>query len=116
MHFLQWAILMSILLALPANADMNQEIRHLLEYVENTDCQYDRNGHIYSGSEARDHINAKYDYYSDEIDTTEDFIMYAATKSMMSGKKYKIHCPDVEPVYAADWLLKELYNYRKNSK
>ena len=98
-----------------AFADSRQEIDHLLRFVANTDCQYDRNGTIYNGLEARQHINMKYEYYKDRINTTEDFIKYSATKSKISGKKYKIYCPDSKPVYANDWLLRELKAYRRNS-
>jgi hypothetical protein len=97
-------------------ADTRMEISHLLDYVANTDCQYDRNGSIYNGSEARDHINVKYEYYKKEIETSEDFIKYAATKSKLSGKKYKIHCPGLASGYASDWLLKELNIYRNNNE
>jgi len=95
-------------------ADPGQEIDHLLEHVRNTDCQYDRNGTIYNGSAARDHINMKYEYYKDEVKTAEDFIKYAATESKLSGKKYRILCPGSDVEYASDWLLDELELYRKN--
>ena len=108
-------MLASISIAPWASGDTQQEINHLLDYVANTDCQYDRNGSIYDGSEAWNHINMKYEYYKNDIDTTEDFIKYAATKSKMSGEKYKIHCPGEEPEYAGDWLLIELEIYRKNN-
>lgn len=45
----------------------------------------------------------------------EDFIRYAATRSVMSGKKYRIHCPGDESEYAANWLLSELNKYRNNN-
>lgn len=104
------------LMATVASADMNHEIQHLLDFVANTDCQYDRNGKIYSGTEARSHINRKYEHYRDEIQTTEDFIKYAATKSMISGDKYKLHCPGGSSFYASDWLLDELVKHRKNNE
>ena len=106
----------SMLIATSVFGDTQQEINHLLDYVANTDCQYDRNGQIYDGLEARDHINMKYEYYKAKIETTEDFIKFAATKSKLSGEKYKIRCPDYEPVYAGDWLINELIIYRKNNK
>ena len=115
MRNLKLLMLTSMLIVASANADTQQEINHLLDYVANTDCQYDRNGRIYDGLEARDHINLKYEYYKDKIETTEDFIKYAATKSKLSGEKYKIHCPGYEPVYAGDWLLTELRIYRENN-
>jgi len=97
-------------------ADTQAEIDYLLSFVANTSCQYDRNGTIYEGAEARNHINMKYEHYKRKVKTTEDFIKYSASKSMISGRKYKIHCPDSETVNASDWLLKELHNYRASRK
>ena len=116
MRILKPIIFVALFVTGPVMADPGQEIDHLLEYVRNTDCQYDRNGTIYIGSAARDHINMKYEYYKDEVKTAEDFIKYAATKSKMSGKKYRILCPGSDVEYASDWLLDELESYRKNQE
>ncbi len=93
--------------------DSQREIEHLLHFVARTSCQYERNGSLYNGAEAKAHISKKYDYYKDKIISAEDFIAWSATKSMMSGKKYKIHCPDSAAIYSADWLQNELEAYRK---
>ncbi|ABV36380.1 conserved hypothetical protein [Shewanella sediminis HAW-EB3] len=71
---------------------------------------------MYNGAEAVEHINKKYEYFSDDIKSTEDFIKYSATKSKMSGKFYKIHCGNKSPVKSRDWLLTELEAYRKSQK
>jgi len=91
-----------------------QEIDHLLNFVANTDCQYDRNGSIHSGPEARDHINKKYQYYRKKVETAEDFVKYSATKSKISGRKYKIRCAGTEEKNASDWLLEELQAFRES--
>jgi len=104
------------LLAGGALAGTQEEIDHLLNYVANTPCKYDRNGTIHDGPEARDHINMKYEYYKKKVKTPEDFIRYSATKSLMSGKKYKIRCPGAEAVFASDWLLDELKVLRENGE
>ena len=104
------------LLAGSVLAGTQAEIDHLLDFVANTSCKYDRNGTIHDGPEARDHINMKYEYHKKKVKTTEDFIKFSATKSMMSGKKYQIHCPDSEAVFASDWLLDELKTFRENGK
>ena len=93
-------------------ASSQDEITHLLDYVSNTDCKYERNGSLHTGAEAVEHINKKYDYFKDDIKSTEDFIKYSATKSKMSGKYYKIHCGNVKSVNSKDWLMKELQRYR----
>jgi len=105
-------ILTILLLAGNALADTRDEINHLLDFVAGTACQYDRNGTVHNGAEAKDHINIKYEHYRKKIKTAEDFIKYSATKSMISGRKYKIHCPDSEVIDASDWLLEELHRYR----
>ncbi|WP_016957687.1 DUF5329 family protein [Catenovulum agarivorans] len=96
-----------------AFADMQAEIDHLLNYVANTNCQYERNGTMHKGEEAVAHIKKKYDYFIDDIESTEDFIKYSATKSKMSGKYYLIHCPEQTPIKSKYWLLAELAKYRK---
>ena len=90
----------------------NDEIAYLLNFVAQTQCTYDRNGKEYSGSEARVHIQKKYDYYEDDIKTAEDFIAYSATKSMISGEKYQVFCEGKVKQYSADWLLQALTLYR----
>jgi hypothetical protein len=95
-------------------ASTQSEIIYLLNFVASTDCQYERNGNFYNGKEAFEHINKKYKYYSDDIQSTEDFIKYAASKSKMSGKYYKIHCHNKSLIKSQDWLLNELMIYRKS--
>ena len=112
MQVLRLAVLALIIALGSAVADTRQEIDHLLSFVEQTPCTYERNGTFHSGPEARDHINKKYEYYRKKIKTAEDFIEYSATKSMLSGNKYTIQCPGKEVVYASDWLLAELKDYR----
>jgi len=56
-------------------------------------------------------MRRKYEYYEDRIDTAEDFIALAATKSMISGKQYTIRSHSgVQP--AAEWLKLVLAEYR----
>ena len=95
-------------------ADTQQEIAHLLNFVANTTCQYERNGTMHDGVEAQKHIKKKYHYYLDKINSAEDFIKYSATKSTMSGKKYFIHCTNSPVQQSSDWLLHELKIYRAN--
>ncbi len=93
-------------------ANTEQEIQHLLKYVGNTNCQYERNGSVHTGAEAVKHIEKKYNYFKDDIVSAEDFIKYSATKSRMSGKYYLILCQDQTPIKSKDWLLTELMHYR----
>ena len=95
-----------------ANAN-ETEIQHLIDFVKNTPCTYVRNGSEYSGKEAVEHIQRKYRYFEDEIQTTEDFIRLSATQSTMSGKAYQVRCNgQTQP--SAQWLLEELARFRKS--
>jgi len=103
-----------MILSNAAYADTQKEITHLLDFVANTACKYERNGTLYGGIEAQAHIKKKYQYFIDKIKSAEDFIKYSATQSTMSGKKYKILCENLPVQYSADWLLEELKNYRQS--
>ena len=110
-----WIMFLIVFLAAPGHAGsgefVNQEIDHLLEYVENAGCEFIRNSKSYNGAEARAHIQRKYNYFKGRIKTTEDFMAYAATKSTMSGKTYKVRCNGRE-MSCAEWLRIELERFR----
>ena len=100
---------------LPADVPESQkpEVQHLLDFVGQTDCLMIRNGSEHDGKKAVSHIQTKYDYFRDDIKSTEDFIEYSATKSTMSGKYYTVKCPGREEIRSQDWLLEELGKFRK---
>lgn len=106
------ALLFILFLSFNAIADTTKEIQHLLSYVKSTECQYERNGNMHSGIEAVAHIQKKYDYYYDDIKTTEDFIEYSASQSKLSGRSYQIHCVNQPTVTSREWLLLELALFR----
>ncbi len=83
--------------------------------VQNTKCAFERNGDRYSGVDAIKHIQKKYDYYSDDISSAEDFIRLAASKSTFSGKEYYIVC-DSAHTKSSQWLLDTLHAFRKSLK
>jgi len=89
------------------------EVQHLLDYLKNSGCRMDRNGNIHDADEAIKHIVRKYDYYRDDIKTTEDFIDRSASRSTFSGRSYQVLCPEKEARPTADWLKEELERYRK---
>ncbi len=99
--------------ALHNKVSMQSEIAHLLNFVKNTKCEYERNGKKHNGKDAAKHIKKKYDYYQDDIDSTEKFIELSASKSSMSGKAYKIYCPDKPVLNSQEWLISELANFRE---
>jgi hypothetical protein len=110
-------ILLAFAGPLPADVPEQQkpEVQHLLDFVEQSDCIMVRNGDEHDGKKALSHIQRKYDYFRDDIKTTEDFIKYSATKSTMSGKYYTVKCPGKEEMRSQDWLLDELKRYRERN-
>jgi hypothetical protein len=94
-----------------ALADMQGEIQHLLQFIESSGCEFERNGTVYDSKEARSHIERKYDYIQSRVDNTENFIKYAASRSSMSGKKYQVTCNSQKQT-SAEWLHDELSRYR----
>jgi len=90
---------------------MEQEIDHLLHFIEESGCVFIRNSKEYNATEARDHIENKYEYIKWWVKKTEDFIKYAATKSSMTGKPYLIRC-DGRARASAEWLQEELNRIR----
>ena len=108
-------VLMFTLTSVNADVSAEQKIEtsHLLNFVKNSACQITRNGKAYDGSRAVTHIQKKYDYFKDDIETTEQFIELSASKSTLSGKYYTVVCGDAQPLRTKDWLLQELSNYRQ---
>mgnify|MGYP000208564966 FL=1 len=115
MQVSKWICMIGFLSTGICQAAPQQEIEHLLGFVKTTPCQYERNGTLHTGLEAVEHIQKKYDYFEDDIETAEDFIRYSATKSKMSGNKYRVLCGGQKPIYSQDWLLKELQLYRNST-
>ncbi len=97
-------------------ADQVKEVDHLLAYVKNSGCIINRNGTDYPAEKGISHIEKKYDYFRDDIKSTEDFIEYSATKSTMSGDYYTVTCPGGKTVRTQDWLLAELKRLRSKAK
>lgn len=89
-----------------------KEVSHLLGFVKNSGCIINRNGTDHPASEGVSHIEKKYDYFRDEINSSEEFIEYSATKSTMSGEYYTVSCPGKKIIKTQDWLLKELERFR----
>ncbi len=88
------------------------QIDQLLAFISHSSCDFIRNGKTYSAKDAVKHIQKKYKYYEDDIDTAEKFIELSATKSALSGKKYHIRCPNKAMMTSQEWLLKQLAEIR----
>ncbi len=108
------------LLSMDARSDVpdadRHEVLHLLEYLRNSDCAMERNGKKHDSEDAYSHVKRKYEYFQDEIRTSEDFIEYSASKSTMTGKFYRVFCNNKSAVLTRDWLLEELHDYRERPR
>jgi hypothetical protein len=95
-------------------APVEREIDHLIRYLGNSGCEFNRNGAWSNAQAAQTHVRNKYDFLvqSGMIDTTYDFIDKAASKSNLSGQPYEIKCGGELPLPSNVWLNDELARYR----
>jgi phage gp46-like protein len=100
--------------AAPATA--KTEIDYLLSTVANSDCRFYRNGSWYDAKAAAAHLSSKLQYLlaKDLVQSAEDFIDKAATRSSLSGRAYAIQCKGTEPVPSGQWLQILLARYRES--
>jgi len=106
-----FCLLMIVSSHLSCRAGTSEEIVSLLLFVEQSGCTFIRNGEHYDSSSARRHIEKKYAYFKERVNTTEEFIEYSATKSTISGKPYTVIC-NGENMKSSDWLNAELHKLR----
>ena len=121
MHILRKNLLTSLilmLLTLPvsaASSNTEEEVQHLFNFIVESDCIFIRNDSEYTASEARNHMQRKYDYAKRWIGNAEQFINRIASKSSMSGKRYQIRCQN-QLLYCDNWLTHELERYRTSQQ
>ncbi len=94
-----------------------REIGQLFTALENSGCQFNRNGTWYDAHKASSHLHEKYNYLHSrgDITTTESFIDLAATKSSMSGTPYLVQCGKGATVQSKVWFTNELLDLRKKT-
>ena len=117
---MKWLLAIPIaILALPVwsaepDAVTRAEVAHLLEYLQSSGCQFQRNGSWYPSARAASHLNQKYEYMLKKglVTNTESFIERAASESSASGKPYSVKCGDAAAVPSAIWLRDELQRFR----
>lgn len=101
--------------ASPTAAPVKAEIDALLQKLHASGCQFARNGTWYSGGEARDHLLRKLEYIEGRstVQSTEQFIDLAASKSSSSGKPYQVRCASESPMESRLWLTRQLSDMRR---
>ena len=100
----------SLAFANPTAAPVRAEIDALMNKLQTSGCQFNRNGSWYTGTEAKDHLLKKLSYFEDhgDVKSAEQFIELAATKSSMSGKAYQVKCGAEPAVESQRWLTTQL--------
>ena len=90
------------------------EIDGVLQRLQTSGCEFNRNGSWYTGTEARDHLQKKLDYLErkDAVHSAEQFIELAASNSSVTGKPYLVLCSGTAPVQSRVWLTGELQAQR----
>lgn len=99
------------------DAVAQREIAELMKALQGSHCRFQRNGSWYDDSEARSHLQRKYDQLRrrDLVDSAEQFIERAASRSSVSGKPYRIACPGQAEQNTSDWFAERLRMLRKPS-
>lgn len=90
------------------------EINYLLDFIEISGCDFYRNGSWYDSVQAHSHLRGKYEYLSarNRVQTAEDFIARAASKSSLSGRSYQVRCGVCTTTKTSEWLRAVLARYR----
>lgn len=118
----QWSAVLAVALAATAGSvsaapseAARREIAGLIGALDGSSCRFQRNGSWHDATEARAHLQRKYDYLlkKDKVDTAEQFIERAASQSSMSGRPYRIACPGQPEQTAAAWFGARLQALRK---
>jgi hypothetical protein len=103
-------LLLSMSVQAAPSAQARREIQGLMEALSTSSCEFQRNGTWHGRDEARKHLQRKYDYLLKKnlVDTAEQFIERAASKSSISGRAYQVRCPGQPAQPAATWFKAKL--------
>ena len=112
-------LVLGVVAASPAAAQsqpgMQPEVDALLGGIERSGCEFYRNGTWHNGHEAQLHLRDKFDYLvaRSRIDSAEQFIDKAATKSSFSGLAYRVRCNNGAEVSSQEWMHHQLNLLRR---
>ena len=87
-------------------------IQYLLEYVRESNLTFVRNFSDHTSADAASHIQKKYRHFQDKIKTPEEFIELCASKSLMTGRTYRVIDEQGHELQTRDWLMHALTAYR----
>jgi hypothetical protein len=99
------------------DATEDQKIEFLIGAVAGMqDAVFIRNGDEYSAQQAADHMRLKLRRAGNRVKTADDFIVYCATGSSISGQPYSIKFRDGRVVPSADFLRAKLAEFALHPK
>jgi hypothetical protein len=93
------------------------EIQTLLAAMEQSGCEFYRNGSWHNATDARAHLARKLA----EVErrhpprSADEFIDVVATRSSISGEPYRVRCPGVAPIASATWFRQTLERSRQSA-
>jgi hypothetical protein len=82
----------------------------LLFRLEASGCEFNRNGTWHTATDAKSHLLRKLQYLEDSgaVQTTDQFIELAASRSSTTGQPYLVKCADGASVESSAWLRSQL--------
>lgn len=94
-----------------------EEIQTLLAAMEQSGCEFFRNGNWHTAVEARAHLVRKLAEVERKhtLHSADDFIDVVATRSSISGEPYRVRCPGVAPIDSAPWFRQTLERSRRTA-
>lgn len=109
-----WLLCLSSLTSAIAQQDIEQQkIDYLIASVESLkDASFIRNGSSYNAEQAASHMRLKLSMAGSRVKTAEDFIVYCATESSVTGTKYIIRFSDGHIVESAAFLRNKLVTFK----
>lgn len=112
--FLAVALLAPVMATAAPSPQARREIGQLMDALASSSCEFSRNGSWYDAARARAHLQRKYDYLLKKnlVDTAEQFIDRAASRSSFSGKAYRVRCPGGVEQDSAAWFRARLQRQR----
>jgi hypothetical protein len=112
-----FCLLGGIATAQTPSADTKSEIAALFKALEQSNCEFNRNGSWYDAKKASEHLRKKYEYLDGKgmVTTAESFIEGAASTSSRSGKPYLVRCEGKQAVESKLWFSDKLKALRSGA-
>lgn len=84
-----------------------RKIDRLLAHVEKSELTFVRNGIDHTGAATAAHLRKKLAQAKPAVATIDDFIEKVASRSLVTGKPYRVKLPAGKTVEAAQWLREQ---------